>query len=479
MRWKLLFAIGLSLGPVVAQAQIPEQAGAQDNEPEPPPKPPKITSVRYKEDYSYLRDPENRSGAWWEPLKYIPIAADGEFYLTLGDEIRLRFELLVHNRFELGAKPVDPYFRYRQLPYGDLHLGEHARTFLQFMITEAIRSPETKTAFIDQSGVEVLQGFVEGTETIAGDHRLLLRLGRWSMSYGGQRLVSTGPNVRTSFEGALARWQHDRWRLDTFFVWPIQPRFGSFNDDIDRSRRLWSAYLIRQVPEFGRGSTVELYYFGFANDAAHFEEGSGRERRQTLGIRFAGGQPGGWQWDLETMQQFGTFASGDIHAWTVASAHRVGFEHLPLQPQFELRANAISGDARAGDGRLGTFNPLFTTAEYFGDVAAIGPANLLNFRAIATANLGAGVAVNGVVEPYWRQRAGDALYDPGLNVIRPSDDSRVHFVGTQLEAQVAWVVSRNVSTRLEYTTIVPDGFIAETGPALSIQYALLEFDFKY
>src|SRR3954447_11666931 len=33
--------------------------------------PPAITSLRYTEDYSYLRDRENRTGNWWEAYKFI------------------------------------------------------------------------------------------------------------------------------------------------------------------------------------------------------------------------------------------------------------------------------------------------------------------------------------------------------------------------------------------------------------------------
>jgi hypothetical protein len=61
---------------------------AQSSQPAPPP----LTTTRYDEDYSYLADPNARSGAWWEPLKYIPLNETGDAYLTLGGEARLRYE---------------------------------------------------------------------------------------------------------------------------------------------------------------------------------------------------------------------------------------------------------------------------------------------------------------------------------------------------------------------------------------------------
>src|SRR5688572_17044042 len=53
--------LGLSLAISSADAQTPDA----------PPEPPAITSLRHDEDYSYLRDPGKRSGAWWESLKFI------------------------------------------------------------------------------------------------------------------------------------------------------------------------------------------------------------------------------------------------------------------------------------------------------------------------------------------------------------------------------------------------------------------------
>lgn len=479
MRCEWLLLSALLLTQRGAWAQMPQQAGESHEDPEPPAEPPKLSVVRYVESYAYLKDPRHRTGAWWERLKYFPLTRDGALYVTLGDDLRIRSELLVHAHFEEGPRPVDPYLRYRQLPYGDLHIGEHARLFLQLMGTYALRSHLTKTAALDQSGVEVLQAFAESKANVAGDHELLVRIGRWSMAYGGQRLVSPGPNVRSSFEGALARWQHRNWRVDAFFVWPIAPRFGVFNDDVDRTRRLWSVYLIREVPLFGPTAAVEVFYFGFVNEDAQFDEGRGVEHRHTLGIRFAGGTPGRWEWDVETHQQLGTFGDSSIHAWSVGTAQRYGFSTWPLRPTLELRFNAISGDARAGDGRLGTFNPLFTTGEYFGDVTEIGPANLVNLRATGTFDLGRGVRLNGAVAPYWRASTGDAIYNPGLRILRPSGGSERRFVGTQLEAQIAWLASRNLSTRLEYITILPGGFIADTGPALAIHFALLESAFRF
>src|SRR4051812_32140759 len=70
------------------------QAHAQSAQVVPP-----LTPLRYGEDYSYLADPAARSGAWWEPLKYIPLGSDPDFYLSLGGEARVRYEGYENNNW--------------------------------------------------------------------------------------------------------------------------------------------------------------------------------------------------------------------------------------------------------------------------------------------------------------------------------------------------------------------------------------------
>src|SRR5208282_4120582 len=53
--------------------------------------PPAFTALRYDEDYSYLEDPAVRTNLF-DSLKYIPLNKQGDTYLTLGGQIRDRYE---------------------------------------------------------------------------------------------------------------------------------------------------------------------------------------------------------------------------------------------------------------------------------------------------------------------------------------------------------------------------------------------------
>jgi hypothetical protein len=58
---------------------------------------------RYEEDYSYLRDLA-RSSDFFDPLKFIPLGAEGEVYLTLNGEARFRYDDTDHRNFAIAMR---------------------------------------------------------------------------------------------------------------------------------------------------------------------------------------------------------------------------------------------------------------------------------------------------------------------------------------------------------------------------------------
>ena len=97
--------------------------------------PPAYKLLRYEEDYSYLKDPSRRTD-FWDPIKYIPLWGRDDWYLSIGGELRERYEFY-HNQ-DAGAVPANAqgnngYLLERYLLHGDLHLGPYFRFFGQFV----------------------------------------------------------------------------------------------------------------------------------------------------------------------------------------------------------------------------------------------------------------------------------------------------------------------------------------------------------
>jgi Alginate export len=440
------------------------------------PQPPAITTLRSTEDYSYLKDPQNRSGAWWEPYKFIPLDPYAISYLTVGNEFRLRYEHYRNNVF--SPKPTEGYLWFRDMPYADLHIGSNFRIFGQLIAAYAARSHLTKGG-IDETGVELLQGFadlrlpwLDGVATLRG--------GRQLMAYGSERLISLryGPNVLRSFDGGLARWETGDWRVDGFFSQPVRNNLPSFDDGTDGSRQVWSLYATRNLPAVGQYSGLDLFYIGYVNTDATFDPGEGHERRHTFGTRFFGTR-GPWTWDMEAHFQFGAFAGGNIRAWSIATDVRYTFSELPLKPYAELRANIISGDHNPNDLTLGTFNALFPRGKYFGEIGLIGPANLINLHPIAGIDLGSGWTLSGATVFYWRESLGDGLYGAGGQLLRSADNSRSRYIGTQADIVLGWEATRNLSFQLAYSIFAPGQFVKDTGPSQTVHFVGAEALFQF
>ena len=95
----------------------------------PPPQRPLLTPFPRYEDWSFLRDPANRSDRY-DRLKFLPLSASKTNYITLGAEDRIEFQYL--NSSDWGAGPQDHtgYLLHRFMPDLDLRTGNHARVFL-------------------------------------------------------------------------------------------------------------------------------------------------------------------------------------------------------------------------------------------------------------------------------------------------------------------------------------------------------------
>jgi hypothetical protein len=438
---------------------------------------PGMTNPRYDEDYSYLANPRNRTGAWWEPFKYIPLDASGTNYITLGLELRLREE--AYRNFDWGEVPVDNYQWYRMLPYADLHLGTNLRMFGQG-IGAWSTGKETPVTGVDATGIELLQGFADLKLSPTKDAELTLRGGRQLLSYGSERLISLryGPNVLRSFDAGLASLETGPWRVDALVARPVRNRIDSLNDRFDRNRSLWSVYATRKMDEVIPGSGLDLYYIGYRNADASFNQGNGREDRHTFGSRFFG-KAQGWDWNFEAMLQSGRFGPGYIGAWSIASDTGYTFAEMQFAPRLGLRANIISGDRNPANPDLQTFNPLFPKGKYFGETGLVGPFNLINLHPSLTLQLDDEWTLSGAAVFYWRESLGDGVYDTGGGLVRSSDDSTARHIGTQFDIVLGWEPVRWFNAELAYSVFVPGQFIRDTGPSRTTHFVGLEASVKF
>src|SRR5688572_29545091 len=90
------------------------------------PSPPPYKQLRYDEDWSSLHDPKLRTDAL-DRIKYIPLNKNDDWYLSIGGEIRERYELLNHPLWGQDPEDNNGYFMQRYMLHADLHLGTRVR----------------------------------------------------------------------------------------------------------------------------------------------------------------------------------------------------------------------------------------------------------------------------------------------------------------------------------------------------------------
>src|SRR5882757_5985911 len=109
----------------------PFTALADDMTPESQFVPPAYKILRFDENYACLSNPTNRTD-WVDPIKYISLRSnDPAWYLTLGGEVRERFEGHYDPNFGIGGESPDSYWLQRITLFSHGHLGDRSRIFVE------------------------------------------------------------------------------------------------------------------------------------------------------------------------------------------------------------------------------------------------------------------------------------------------------------------------------------------------------------
>src|SRR5216684_9371978 len=271
MRTASILAIALAFGALQARAQSVETA-------------PPVTQgrsyqlLREDEDWSFLRDSSLRQD-FWDPIKYIPIRNNGNWFMTIGGEAREMWEQIGNDNW--GQDPfMNGYLNERYMLYFDVHYGKHVRTFVELksgLNSYRIGGPRP----IDEKKLDFQAAFFEiGT----GEDRkwIKFRAGRHEMEYGSGRLIDVreGPNVRLSFDGFKVRAGIGRWQIDGFAMRPDQDKPGFFNNVPNHSVGFWGVYGVRPLT---KNTTLDVYYLGLDRKAAAFKRGVADEVRHSIG----------------------------------------------------------------------------------------------------------------------------------------------------------------------------------------------------
>jgi hypothetical protein len=428
---------------------------------------------RYDENWSFLRDPSQRTD-FFDPIKWIRLGQQGSWFLTLGGELRERFQDVRNSEFGFTSPARDEHGYHRIFLLADTHLGPHFRTFVELVNGEIVGAV-TDPPPAEQDPLDLLQGFADLVLSVGNGGNLTLRGGRQEMTFGSSRLISfrETPNVRRAFDGARAFWTVKRRRLDAFVVRPVNPQLHVFDDIADQTQLLWGVYTT--------GPSLDLYYLGLNHKNATFAQGVARENRHTIGARIFGKRTGfdwheardfhrrprtdsdfSFDWDVEGAFQFGSFGAATISAWMISSDWGYTLAEVRFAPRLGLKADALSGDHNLQDNRLGTFNPLYPALQYYSQFGLFAPANLLNLQPNITLDFTEAWSVNLAWGSLWRESTADAFYQPAVEPV-PGTITGERRVGYEASANLAWQATVHLTVLGTYAHFAPGGSVSQAG----------------
>jgi hypothetical protein len=431
---------------------------------------PVYSIVRWDEDYSYLKDPANRSDTF-DPIKYIPLG--GESYLSLGGSARYRYEYFNNNNFGAGPQDNDGYHLTRFLAHADLHLNPNLRFFVQGKSAmEDSRTGGPRASDADE--LDLQQGFGDLVLPFGEKSSATVRAGRQELSYGAQRLI--GPldwaNVMRTFEGAKLMVDMPGDKLDIFWVRPVTIDKEEFNDG-DGSASLAGVYNTTPIPKFlpGAGTKLELYALALnradpaGNDADLY----------TLGTRLTAA-PRPWDFDVEADYQFGRFADEVVNAYGLAIEGGYTFADVTPSPRpfvgFDIASGSPDGSER--------FNQLFPTGHlHFGYIDVIGRQNIIDLHPGIVLKLAKSVTLRAEDHFFWRQNVNDAVYNAAGGVLRADSGSNASSIGNEVDFTLAWQIDRHLSALAGYSHFFTGDFIAQTGANRDIDFFYLGLSYVF
>jgi hypothetical protein len=435
--------------------------------------------LREDENWTFLRDRALRQD-FWDPIKYIPLQnrAD-DWFLTIGGEAREVWEQIGNDNW--GQNPyMNGYLNERYMLSFDVHYGKHVRSFVELksgLNSYRMGGPRP----IDEKKLDFQAGFLE-VGTSKGANAVALRVGRQELEFGSGRLVDVreGPNVRLSFDGFMVKSKIGAWQIDGFAFRPDLDKFEFFDNAPDHAVGFWGVYANR--PIFSKTS-LDVYYLGLNREQATFERGTAQEVRHSLGARLSrpvATERSGLDFDYEGLGQFGTFGSGNIRAWTVASETGYRFPTVRLKPRFSVKADISSGDNPRSKA-LGTFNPLFPKGNYFGVLATTGPGpiNFIDVHPHVETTFPHNVTASVDWIFQWRENVLDGVYSVPGSLIRPAGNSQARFVGHRPGTELRWQVDRHIWCQADYGIFYTGRFLKETQPGRNLNYWALWAGYKF
>lgn len=448
---------------------------------------------RFTEDWSGLKGRDtSQTGDWLDPLKFIPLSEDQEFWLSIGGHYRMRAE--GWSNFGSNSKNNASYVYDRFTLHTDLHLGPNVRIFLEGISAQVTeRDLPGGRRSIDADEADLQNAFLDVKLPIFDTSAsLTLRVGRHELLFGKQRLVSPldWANSRRTWDGISAILKIEDWTITGFATHYVPNQKYGFNNQ-DQNTQFYGVYAsgkLPVIPVIDAKPNLELFWFGFNSQTtafagspyASYNGTAGREERHTFGGRVLT-EIAKTRFDFETegAYQTGRVGSGDVDAYFAVV--EVGYKpDLPGTPRVALGFDYASGDHNPG-GDVQTFNPMFPFGHFFfGYVDAVSRQNIMDFYQELTFKPIDKLSVIVQGHLFWRAQEADHLYNAGMGVYRAdSAANQEKHVGSEIDLWLRYQFDTHLQLQFGYSHLFAGDFInsSGTGQGTDFIFGAMQFTF--
>jgi len=409
---------------------------------------PNTYMLRAGEDWSFLADPKAKRDRF-SSLKYMPLDADGDAYLTLNADQRSRYAFSSRPGLNDGKDRHE--FLIRTTVAADLHILPAFRIYGELASAQIFGRNENVHQPIQENDLIIQQLFGEIRLPVAGG-MARLAVGRQEYFDGPRFIISPrdNPNIHVSMNGARLSMDWRRFRFTAIDFTPTQQGDGWLDDAIGNGEMLRgvnSSFLVTDKPIAGRKAAIyfDPFYFHYENKARRIALISGEDRRENYGARLWG-HVGTLSFDWTAIRQNGEFSGRAVKAHAFSTSQSIALGNGRTAPRLGFHADLASGGGNySSTGTVHAFNFLYNATIMFSDDNYIGAINMMDIAPTLSVPLAKNVTLSTEAGFYWRQKEGDAVYRGNAQP----------YVGTQLVAgkQVAhiyratlnWAINPHVS----------------------------------
>ncbi|RVU04060.1 hypothetical protein EOE18_12835 [Novosphingobium umbonatum] len=415
---------------------------------------------RWGEDWRAMANKAKRNDPL-DRLKFLPLDKDGDIYVTLSGELRLRVnETTNPNLRDAEAQRQDIV---RVTGGADLHLGEHFRFYGELAHGRITGINLGAPAATLRNDLTVQQAFMEAKATVQHVD-IGLRYGRQEFVDGPNLLTSQRDNNTIHYTlNGLRMWARgSKARIDLFDFKPTAYGDLGLEDDVsDPARRFSGVTLGFILPEKllgGSKLSFDPFFWRRRNTVGAWGGRVGPATRYYLGAKLAG-DIGPVTLDWSANRQWGSYRNQSIDAWQVMLAQNIRVSKGPMAPRIGFHADYASGGGGYGDGSLRDAYAPFGNNIYYSYQLYLTPSNLVALAPTFSLTPVKPVKLQAEYQFTFRDNTYDAVYRANGQPFAGTQNFHARKIGDVARLQAIWTISPRVSITGRYEHLA-------AGPAL-------------